>query len=134
MKDPVKLCSLSVSGQETCRVVSQRYWNLRRELVHLLEPTPMRTTEFAPAVPETRGQQPSSSGYGKPSIASSWKADRFSGQDFALQPDGTLRCPTNQSLVAHERRKESDGRMRVVYGASLCSCRPCPLRHQRQCE
>ena len=28
-----------------------------------------------------------------------WKAGRFSGQDFPLQPDGTLRCPAEQSLT-----------------------------------
>src|SRR5947208_8055805 len=53
-------------------------------------------------------------------------------QDFALQPDGTLRCPANQTLSAHERRKETDGSLRVVYAASIRSCRPCPLREQCQ--
>ena len=57
---------------------------------------------------------------------------RFSGQDFVLQSDGTLRCPANQPLVAHERRREADGSLRVVYGASIRSCRPCPLREQCQ--
>src|SRR6266566_6266828 len=102
------------------------------ELGHLLEPTPMRTTEFAPAVSEAQEQQPPSSGYSKPSVAAPWKAGRFSGQDFALQSDGTLRCPANQPLVAHERRKEADGSLRVVYAASIRSCRPCPLRDQCQ--
>src|SRR6266567_305818 len=55
-----------------------------------------------------------------------------SSQDFALQSDGTLRCPANQPLVAHERRKEADGSLRVVYAASIRSCRPCPLRDQCQ--
>ena len=32
-------------------------------------------------------------------VALPWKAGRFSGQDFALQPDGTLRCPAGQKLV-----------------------------------
>jgi hypothetical protein len=81
---------------------------------------------------EAKEQQPSSSGYGKPSVAAPWKAGRFSGQDFTLQPDGTLRCPANQSLVAHERHKEADGSLRVVYAASIRSCRPCPLREQCQ--
>jgi len=61
-----------------------------------------------------------------------WKAGRFSGQDFALQPDGTLRCPANQQLSAHEQRREADGSLRIVYGASIRSCRPCPLREQCQ--
>ncbi|HEY6410561.1 MAG TPA: hypothetical protein VIY29_24180, partial [Ktedonobacteraceae bacterium] len=95
-------------------------------------PPPMRTTEFAPAVSEAKEQQPPSSGYGKPSVAAPFKAGRFSGQDFALLPDGTVRCPANQSLVAHERRKEADGSLRVVYAASIRSGRPCPLRAQCQ--
>jgi hypothetical protein len=131
-QDPDRWCSHAPAGQEAWQIISQWVWNLRLELGHVLEPTPMRTTEFAPAVPEAKEQQPPSSGYGKPSVAASWKAGRFSGQDFALQPDGTLRCPANQSLVAHERRKEADGSLRVVYAASIRSCRPCPLRDQCQ--
>ncbi len=65
-------------------------------------------------------------------MALPWKQDRFSGQDFALQPDGSLRCPAGQSLVAHEQRREADGSLRVVYAASIRSCRPCPLRGQCQ--
>ena len=32
----------------------------------------------------------------------------------------------------HERRREADGGLRVVYAASIRSCRPCPLREQCQ--
>ena len=92
----------------------------------------MRTTEFAPPVTETTVEQAPVQGYGKPSVALRRIAGRFSGQDFALQPDGTLHCPANQSLVAHERRREVDGSLRVVYAASIRSCRPCPLREQCQ--
>ncbi|OLB63494.1 MAG: hypothetical protein AUH94_03475 [Ktedonobacter sp. 13_2_20CM_2_54_8] len=107
---------------------------MRLELGHQLEPTEVRTTEFARAVPEAQAQQPPSSGSGKPAVAAPWKAGRFSGQDFALQPDGTLRCPAHQALVAHEQRREADGSLRVVYAASIRSCRPCPLRHHCQWE
>src|SRR5207245_10284631 len=72
------------------------------------------------------------SGYAPPEVGLPWKAGRFSGQDFALQPDGTLRCPADQKLLPHERRREADGSLRVVYGASIHSCRPCPLREQWQ--
>ncbi|MEO8972516.1 MAG: hypothetical protein ABI406_13055 [Ktedonobacteraceae bacterium] len=65
-------------------------------------------------------------------MALPWKTGRFSGQDFPLQPDGTLRCPAGQSLVAYERRREADGSLRVVYAASIRSCRPCPLGEQCQ--
>ena len=131
-QDPDRWCSHAPAGQEAWQIISQWVWNLRLELGHVLEPTPMRTTEFAPAVSEAQEQQPPSSGYSKPSVAAPWKAGRFSGQDFALQSDGTLRCPANQPLVAHERRKEADGSLRVVYAASIRSCRPCPLRDQCQ--
>jgi hypothetical protein len=55
----------------------------------------------------------------------------YAGVD-TLQPDGTLRCPAHQSLVANKRRREADGSLRVVYAASIRSCRPCPLREQCQ--
>jgi Transposase DDE domain len=138
-QDPDRWCSHSAWGQECWQLVAQWVWNLRLELGHQLEPTPMRTTEFAPALPlpsEQAATRPASSapasGYGPPTTAASWKADRFSGQDFPLQPDGTLRCPAGQKLVAQERRREADGSLRVVYAASIRSCRPCPLREQCQ--
>jgi hypothetical protein len=133
--DPDRWCSHSPAGQEAWQVVSQWVWNLRLELGHVLEPTSMRTTEFAPAirpVAETRAKPAPLQGYDTPSVAAPWKTGRFSGQDFALQPDGTLRCPAHQALVAHEHRREADGSLRVVYAASIRSCRPCPLRQQCQ--
>jgi len=110
----------------------------RLELGHQLEPTSLRTTEFAAAISpsEPTATCPASSvpscGYGPPTTATSWKAGRFTGADFPLQPDGTLRCPAGQVLTAHEQRREVDGSLRVVYGASIRSCRPCPLREQCQ--
>jgi hypothetical protein len=130
--DPDRWCSHSAWGQECWQVVSQWVWNLRLELGHQLAPEPLRTTEFAPAVSETKEQPSRTCGYGKPAVTASFKVGRFSGQDFALQPDGTLRCPANQKLSAHERRKEADESLRVVYAASIRSCRPCPLREQCQ--
>ena len=131
-QDPDRWCSHAPAGQEAWQIVCQWIWNVRLELGHQLEPTPMRTTEFALPVKEGALEQAPVQGYGKPSVALPWKAGRFSGQDFTLQSDGTLRCPANQSLVAHERRRETDGSLRVVYAASIRSCRPCPLREQCQ--
>lgn len=113
-------------------------WNLRLELGHQLHPDAVRTTEFAPAIPPATPTPPlpprtaPPSGYAPPHVGLPWKAGRFSGQDFALQPDGTLRCPADQKLLPHEQRREADGSLRVVYGASILSCRPCPLREQCQ--
>jgi hypothetical protein len=135
-QDPDRWCSHAACGQETWQIISQWVWNLRLELGHLLAPEPLRTTEFAPAHLCSQGQateEPApAQGYGPAEVALPWKAGRFSGRDFALQPDGTLRCPAGQSLHAHERRPEADGSLRVVYAASIRSCRPCPLREQCQ--
>ena len=138
-QDPDRWCSHTACGQEIWCVVSQWVWNLRLEVGHQFEPTPLRTTEFAPAIPSQRTPLVPSppltapaSGYGPPTTATSWKAGRLTGADFSLQPDGTLRCPAAQTLLPHEHRREADGSLRVVYGASLRSCRSCPLREQCQ--
>jgi hypothetical protein len=135
-QDPDRWASHVATGQECWQIVSQWVWNVRIELGHQIHSEPMRTTEFAPALPPVHKQeihtQAPPQGYGPAAVALRWKAGRFSGQDFTLQPDGTLRCPANQSLVVHERRREADGSLRVVYAASIRSCRPCPLREQCQ--
>jgi hypothetical protein len=72
--DPDRWCSHSAWGQECWQIISQWVWNLRLELGHQLEPTPLRTTEFAPAIslskrPATSIASPtptSASGYGPP--------------------------------------------------------------------
>jgi hypothetical protein len=137
-QDPDRWCSHSAWGQECWRLISQWVWNLRLELGHQLQPDPIRTTEFAPAIPLAPlapllpPHAPLPSGYASPHIGVLWKAGRFSGQDFTLQSDGTVRCPASQKLLPHEYRREADGSLRVVYGASIRSCRPCPLREQCQ--
>src|SRR5713226_9313186 len=131
-QDPDRWCSHSPCGQEAWQIISQWVWNLRLELGHQLEPTPLRTTEFAPAALAAKEQQAPSSGYGPPTLAAPWKAGRLSGQDFVLQPDGTLRCPAKQALSATEQRREADGSLRLVYAAKMSQCRPCPLREQCQ--
>ncbi len=120
-------------------MISQWTWNLRLELGHQLKPQLLRTTEFAPAILEQSKQtamhpaaSAPASGYGPLTTAASWKTGRFSGADFPLQPDGMLRCPAGATLTPQERRREIDGSLRVVYAASIRSCRPCPLREQCQ--
>ncbi len=48
-QEPDRWCSHTACGQEFWLIFSQWVWNLRLELGHALHPTPMRTTEFAPA-------------------------------------------------------------------------------------
>ena len=134
--DPDRWCSHSAWGELAWQIVAQWVWNIQLELGHKLAPLPVRTTEFAPALPSqhkpTPPASPPASGYAPPATATSWKGGRFIGSDFPLQPDGTLRCPAGSALLPHEHRREADGSLRVVYGASIRSCRPCPLRDQCQ--
>ncbi len=135
-QDPDRWCSHAACGQECWQIVSQWVWNLRLELGHQLEPTSMRTTELAPAIPPVKEQTADSPaptpGYGPPATATSWKAGRFTGSDFALQPDGTLCCPAGKTLHPTEQRTEHDGSLRVLYAARIGDCRTCPLREQCQ--
>jgi hypothetical protein len=134
--DPDRWCSHSAWGQECWQIVSQWVWNLRLELGHQLKPTPTRITEFAPAITPVKELATNSpahtSGYSPPAPATSWKAGRFSGKDFAFQPDGTLKCPAGKILHPTEQRTEHDGSLRLLYAARIGDCRVCPLREQCQ--
>ena len=135
-QDPDRWCSHAAWGQECWQIICQWIWNLRLEVGHHLLADPVRTTSIASAHPAELAPVANSAsppaGYGPTEVASSWKVGRFTGRDFAFQPDGTLCCPAGQKLIAHERRREADGSLRVVYAASIGSCRPCPLRVQCQ--
>jgi len=131
-QDPDRWCSHAPAGQEAWQIISQWIWNLRLELGHMLESTALRTTEFAPSIKEATAEQVPEQGYAKPSVALPWKAKRFSGQDFTLQPEGVLRCPAGKTLRPTEQRREVDGSLRVLYSARIVDCRGCPLRKQCQ--
>jgi hypothetical protein len=93
--------------------------NLRLELGHVLEPTPMRTTEFTPSVKEPTAEQAPVQGYGKPSVALPWKAGRFWARTSPTR--ATACCPVRQA-----RRCGQPG------GARIGDCRGCPKRLQCQ--
>ncbi len=127
-QDPDRWCSHSPAGQEAWQVICQWVWNLRLELGHQLSPTALRTTEFAAAVSQPTAQQ----GYGPPVVGGAWKAERFAGEVFALQPDGTVRCPAGKALFPCERRREQEDSLRIVFTARIADCRACPKREQCQ--
>src|SRR3989440_9333816 len=152
-QDTDRWCSRAACGQEFWHIVNQWLWNLRLEFGQHLSPTPMRLTEFAPAHQEAAGavselaRQEEAAGVvaepahqatavtasepllsGPPQWAHRSFTKGFAGADFTLQPDGTLRCPAGHPLTVQERRPERNGSVRMVYGARLCHCRPCPLR------
>jgi hypothetical protein len=140
-QDPDRWCSHTAWGQEFWLILAQWIWNLRLALGHALHPTPMRTTEFAPAyvgesapfVEPARVSQPTPVvKYGPPQWARPSFTGGFPGSAFLPQPDGMLRCPADYPLYPQERRSERDGSLRVVYAARIGHCRACPLRAQCQ--
>jgi hypothetical protein len=147
-QDTDRWCSRTTWGQECWQIVNQWIWNLRIDLGQHLSPSPVHFTEFAPATSspsvqalepiQERPQEPlsvqalKSIQYGPPQFARPSFTKGFAGSDFALQPDGSLRCPAGHPLFIHERRPERHGSLRVVYGARIAHCRPCPLREQCQ--
>ncbi len=155
-QDPERWCSRMACGQEFWQIVNQWLWNLRLDLGEHLSPSPMRLTEFASAQPQTSSAasepaqpetspaasepaQPQASPaasepalYGPPPWARRSFTKGFAGADFSPQPDGTLRCPAGHPLCVQERRPERQGSVRIVYGARITHCRPCPLREQCQ--
>jgi hypothetical protein len=133
-QDPDRWCSHSAWGQECWQIISQWVWNLRLELGHQLKPEPVRTTEFAPALPAVPAANISAptQGYAPAVPGQSWKQGRFSGRDFTLQSDGTLRCPAGARLAPTEQRREADRSLRVVYEARIRDCRPCRVRESCQ--
>src|SRR5260370_6544680 len=57
-QDPDRWVSHTATGQEAWQLISQWVWNLRLELGHQLHPDPVRTTEFAPALPSVDDHVP----------------------------------------------------------------------------
>ena len=143
-QDPDRWCSRTACGQEFCQILHQWIWNLRLDFGHRLSPSAMRLTQFATAQPsapvhalepaEPSVPVPAQEGvvYGLARWAHRSFTKGFAGSDFAPQPDGTLQCPAGHCLSVHERRPERNGSVRLVYGARMRDCRPCPLRSQCQ--
>jgi hypothetical protein len=130
--DPDRWCSHSAWGQEAWQCIAQWTWNLRLELGHHLKPEPVRTTEFAPALDTPQVGQAPPQGYDPPVVGTVWKAGYYSGEDFALQADGTVCCPEGKKLFLQERRQEQGGSVRLVYEARIADCRGCEKRPQCQ--
>ncbi len=161
-QDTDRWCSRTACGQEFWQIMNQWIWNLRLDLGQYLSPSSMRLTEFAPALASAPAQEQTAEQacepvqeqateqvchstqeqtaeqgsealvYGPPRWARRSFTKGFTGADFALQLDGTLLCPAGHPLTVQERRTERNGSVRVVYGARITHCHPCPYRAQCQ--
>lgn len=136
-QDADRWCSLSSAGQEFWQIISQWVWNLREELGQHLQQSPMRMTEFSPALTSAGPElvatpQVSKATFTQPQWAKAAQMGGFPGSAFIPQDDGSLRCPIGAPLYATEHRPERDGSIRVVYSARIGACRACPLRQACQ--
>lgn len=138
-QDPDRWCSHTPCGQEFWQIVNQWMWNLRLECGQQLSPTPVRTTEFAPATapmptpaPTPATTSPPAVEYGPPQWARLSFTGGFPGSAFLPQPDGMLLCPAHHLLYPQERRPERDGSYRLLYAARISDCRSCELRAECQ--
>lgn len=144
-QDPDRWCSHHPAGQEFWQIVNQWVWNTRLELGQIGQDTPLRWTRWSarpaagvpagggPAGPPVPAVAPMEeevvATYGPLEWAGEWaKArGRFTGQDFELLADGTLRCPAEKILRPRERRTLPNGDLRILYAAKQADCRACPL-------
>jgi len=55
---------------------------------------------------------------------------RYSGGDFRVEADGTVRCPAGHILTAQRTRQRPNGTTEVRFAARIGDCRDCPLREQ----
>ena len=131
-QDPDRWVSHTPYGQEFWQIIAQWIWNLRLEFGQQVSAPSMRLTEFAYSQIDEPVKADESVSYGPPQWARRSFTKGFAGADFALQPDGTLRCPADHPLYPQERRAERDGSVRVLYAARIGHCRSCPLRAQCQ--
>jgi hypothetical protein len=134
-EDPDRWCSSTECGQELWQIASQWVWNLRLCLGQTMQAVHLREIEWAPpkAAPVVFGaSDPPPEEYGPWQWAAAFgrATGLICAQDFVLQEDGKLRCPTGASLWDSEVRQENAFTQRAVYLAYQTDCQPCPLREQ----
>jgi hypothetical protein len=144
-QDPDRWCSCTPHGQEFWQIVSQWVWNTRLELGVIGQEQALRWTHWSPSLLSSASptvplpaeanasdavvEEAVLATYGPLELAhdSGRARGRFSGQDFAILENGTLRCPAEKILRPQERRTLSDGSVRILYRAKKGDCRSCRL-------
>jgi hypothetical protein len=145
-QDPDRWCSYTPHGQEWWQIVSQWVWNRRLELGYVQQHPEMRHTRLVedaasqsattPVLPEPQLDEPVEEevveNYGPVEMAQEWAKSRgrFSGKDFVLLDEATLRCPAGKLLRVRSRLPLRNGNLRICYSAKIVDCRSCPLAQQ----
>jgi hypothetical protein len=144
-QDPDRWCSCTPHGQEFWQIVSQWVWNTRLELGLVGQEHALRWTQWSPALLSTASptvplpaeanasdavvEEAVLATYGPLELAhdSGRARGRYTGQDFEILENGTLRCPAEKILRPQERRTLLDGSVRILYRAKKADCRGCRL-------
>lgn len=144
-QDADRWCSCTPDGQEFWQIVSQWLWNTRLELGMVGKQDALRWTHWSPSLLSTASptipppaeantidevvEEAVQASYGPLELAhdSGRARGRFSGQDFEILENSTLRCPAEKILRPQERRTLSDGSVRILYRAKKADCRGCRL-------
>lgn len=134
-EDPDRWCSSTECGQELWQIACQWVWNLRLSLGQTMQGGELREIEWAPPkeappVLVTAENPPEEYGPWQWAAAFGRATGRFGAEAFALQENGTLRCPAGASLWLSEVRQENAFTQRAVYLAYQTDCQPCCLREQ----
>ncbi len=147
-QDPDRWCSYTSMGQECWQIVSQWVWNLRLELGYVQQQPQMRQTHLLEDVPSHSQSAASASAdecqsdepieeeevesFSSVELTQEWANahGRFSGKDFVLLDEATVRCPAGKLLRARSRLPLPNGNLRIGYSARIVECRSCPLAAQ----
>src|SRR2546421_3929037 len=108
-------------------------WNLRLELGHMLESTPLRTTEFAPPITEATREQAPVQGYDKPPVALRLQSGAVLGA--GLRPRGRWDAGLSGEQDVAPAPSSATKPMAVCASSCLAKirdCRGCPKRLQCQ--
>lgn len=134
--DPDRWCSYAAQGQELWQVVWQWVWNLRLALGQLLDETPARAMEWAPALSSANAEVdvPTPNAVEEAYGPLQWAQPRgrargrFGAEAFTLREDGKLQCPAGVLLWHSETRQETAFTQRLIYVARDEDCLGCSLR------
>ena len=80
----------------------------------------------------SRSKRKWSRNYGPLEMAKEWGKcrGRFSGKDFVLLDEATLRCPAGKVLRSRSRIPLRHGNLRMCFSAKIGDCRSCALANQ----
>lgn len=134
-EDPDRWCSYTECGQELWQIACQWVWNLRLACGQTMRGSALREIEWAapkeaPPLLVVAENPPEEYGPWQWAAAFGRATGRFGAEDFVLQEDGKLRCPTGASLWLSEVRQENTFTQRAVYLAYQTDCLRCSLQEQ----